>query len=218
MVDRLIDRQALSTPQYIAAFRAIDRAYFLPNDLGARSYADFPLPIGFGQTISQPETVAFMIELLKPGPGQKILDVGAGSGYQTALLSWIVSHNLSGEELSKEKQGKVIGLEIIPELAKLSAKHIEKYKFFSRRIAEIHCLNGAKSYLPEAPFDRIIAAASGENIPTAWQEQLKTGGRLVSPLFESIVLHEKTGTGVFTVKNYEGFIFVPFVSDKNQEL
>lgn len=214
MIGRLVAREVLKTPHYIEAFRAINRARFVPAKLRERAYADYPLPIGFGQTISQPETVAFMIELLQPGPGQKILDVGSGSGYQTALLAWIVSHTPEGLELPAGQAGKVVGVELIPELARLGAKQVERYKFFKNKIVEMHCLNGAKGYPTQAPFDRVIAAAAGEEIPPAWQEQIKVGGRIVAPLGDDIVLQIKTGLTEYETKSYEGFVFVPFVTEE----
>src|SRR5687767_9613389 len=121
LMDELIAEGVLRTPRILEAFRAIDRADFVPDDLKGQADVNAPLPIGEGQTISQPLTVAFMLELLQPQPGNNILDLGSGSGWQTALLAHIVG----GE-------GRVTALEIIPELYEQSRKNIEKYNFLTK--------------------------------------------------------------------------------------
>lgn len=186
----------------VAAFETIDRADFVPVALWGRAYANEPLPIGFGQTISQPWTVAFMLEKLQLVAGQKVLDIGSGSGWQTALLARIVG-----------ERGQVIGLELIPELFRQSVKNIARYNFISRRIVELHCLNGAKGFPSAAPFDRIISAAATERIPVAWLEQLKVGGRLVVPVDSTIIVMEKLAPDHFQTQTFPGFAFVPFVDE-----
>lgn len=188
----------------VAAFETIDRADFVPPSTNSgQAYANEPLLIGFGQTISQPWTVAFMLEKLQLMAGQKVLDIGSGSGWQTALLAQIVGN-----------QGKVIGLELIPELCQQSVKNIVRYNFISHRVVELHCLNGAKGFPTAAPFDRIISAASAEHIPPAWLEQLVVGGRLVAPVDSTIVVMEKLAPGKFDTQTFPGFTFVPFVIDE----
>ena len=193
----------LKTPRVIAALETIDRADFVPAELQLQAYLNKPLPIGFGQTVSQPWTVAFMLEKLQPAAGQKILDIGSGSGWQTALLARIVGN-----------QGKVIGLELIPKLHQQSVRNIARYNFISRRITELHCLNGAKGFPSEAPFDRIISAASIPDIPPAWLEQLAVGGRLVVPVDSTIVVMEKLAPDRFQTQTFPGFAFVPFVLEE----
>ena len=193
----------LRTPAIIAAFETIDRADFVPAALRGQAYVNEPLPIGFGQTISQPWTVAFMLEKLQLAVGQKILDLGSGSGWQTALLARIVGNH-----------GKVIGLELITELYRQGIKNIARYNFISRRIVELHCLNGAKGFPTAPPFDRIISAASAPAIPPAWLEQLKVGGRLVAPVDSTIVVMEKLAPDKFKTQTYPGFAFVPFIPDE----
>ena len=202
LIDKLMASVVLKTPAVIAAFEAIDRADFVPAELRGQVYINEPLPIGFGQTISQPWTVAFMLEKLAPLPGQKVLDIGSGSGWQTALLAQIVGN-----------QGQVIGLELIPELTRQGVKNIARYNFVSRRIVKLHCLNGTKGFPIAAPFDRIISAASAPDIPSAWFDQLKIGGRLVVPVDSTIILVHKIAPDKFDRETFPGFAFVPFISE-----
>ena len=111
LVKELITNGALKTPRIIEAFRAIDRKDFVPEELQDEAYGNYPLQIGYGQTISQPNTVAFMLELLAPELGNKIIDVGSGSGWQTALLAHIVG-----------PKGKIFGIELVPELKKMGER------------------------------------------------------------------------------------------------
>jgi len=208
LIDQLIEQTYLKSPQIIQAFRKIKRADFVPFDLKREQGEDFineynaPLSIGYGQTISQPLTVAFMLELLKPEQGDKILDIGAGSGWQTALLAQIVG-----------SKGRVFAVEIIPELKNFGEENVRKYNFVKKGIVKFICGDGTKGLPQEAPFDKIIAAASAEKIPLAWKKQLKVGGRLVAPVEESICLLIKKEEGEFEERKYPGFVFVPLVSE-----
>lgn len=202
LIKNLVNEGYLKTPLITEAFQSIDRIDFVPENLKNVAYANNPLPIGQGQTISQPLTVAFMLELLEPKKGEKILDIGAGSGWQTALLAHIVS-----------EQGKVITVERISELKKMAEENIAKYNFVEKGIVKIVLGDGSKGYKDEAPYDKIIAAAAAEDIPNAWKEQLKIGGRIVAPVGQSIVVIEKTEQNQFTQKQYFGFSFVPLVTD-----
>lgn len=200
LTDNLVARGYLKTPQIIEAFRKIDRADFTPERLKEDAYIDAPLPIGYGQTISQPSTVAFMLELLRPKTGDKILDIGAGSGWQTVILSYIV-----GEE------GKVFAVERISELAEFGKDNVSKYNFIEKGIAEFICSDGCLGLPQKAPFDKIIAAAAGEEIPQAWKEQLKIGGVLVTPQKSSVFRIVKKGKNKFEEEEYPGFAFVPLI-------
>ncbi|MBU3926090.1 protein-L-isoaspartate O-methyltransferase [Patescibacteria group bacterium] len=206
MIKDLISSGALKTPRIIEAFQRIDRKDFLLEEYKDEAYVNAPLSIGYGQTISQPLTVAFMLELLQPQEGNKILDIGSGSGWQTALLADIVGDSLTCE-------GRVFAIEIIPELANFGRKNVSKYNFIKKGIVKFFNINGANGLLEEAPFDRIIAAATGEEIPRAWKEQLKIGGRLVAPVKDSIQLLVKKEDNVFEEQSYSGFAFVPFVDN-----
>lgn len=200
LIENLIKDGYLKTPGIIEAFRRIDRQNFVPVEMKDMAYLNQPLPIGLGQTISQPLTVAFMLELLQPKSGEKILDVGAGSGWQTALLAYLVGEN-----------GLVVAIERLPELKKMAEENISKYDI-EKGVVKMILGDGAQSYYGEAMFDRIIAAAAAEEIPQAWKKQLKVGGRIVAPVGSSIVVLDKTGPEEFTQKQYFGFSFVPLIT------
>jgi len=149
LVESLIKEGWLKSPKIIDAFKEIKRVDFLPEDLKDSAELNTALPIGFGQTISQPLVVAFMIEQLDPKEGDKVLDIGSGSGWTTALLSHIVG-----------SKGKVIAIELVLELKEFGEKNVSKYNFVDKGIAEFICTDGSKGYRKEAPFDRILASAS----------------------------------------------------------
>lgn len=194
----------MKTPSIIEAFEKVDRKDFVPEELKDKAYLNTPLPIGYGQTISQPLTVAFMLELLQPQAGDKILEIGSGSGWQTALLANIVSGG--------NGRGKIIAVELIPELMAFGRKNAAKYGFIKRGIVEFHSFNATRGMPEQAPFDKIISAASGGEIPPAWKEQLAIGGRLVAPVKGSIILLTKKSETEFKAEEYPGFAFVPLIS------
>ena len=201
LIKELMEEGILKTPSIIDAFEKVDRKDFVPEELKDKAYLNTPLPIGYGQTISQPLTVAFMLELLQPEKGNRVLEIGSGSGWQTALLAHIVS----GE-------GKVFAAELIPELMAFGRKNVAKYGFIKNKTVEFHSLNATKGMPEEAPFDRIISAASGQELPAAWKEQLKIGGRIVAPVKDAIHLLIKKSETEFEEKVYPGFAFVPLIS------
>ena len=201
LIKELMEEGILKTPSIIDAFEKVDRKDFVPEELKDKAYLNTPLPIGYGQTISQPLTVAFMLELFQPEKGNRVLEIGSGSGWQTALLTHIVS----GE-------GKVFAAELIPELMAFGRKNVAKYGFIKNKTEEFHSLNATKGMPEEAPFDRIISAASGQELPAAWKEQLKIGGRIVAPVKDAIHLLIKKSETEFEEKVYPGFAFVPLIS------
>ena len=211
LLDILIRDNWLKTPEIIKAFATIKRSDFLPESLKDLAEINEALPIGFGQTISQPLVVAFMIELLKPEFGNKVLDIGSGSGWTSALLGYLVA----GRDFEADKEnlkGKVIGLEIIPELVDFGRKNVAKYNFIEKGIVEIVCADGSHGYPQEAPFDRILVSASAQEAPQKLKDQLKIGGRLVIPINESIWLFEKKSASNFESQEFPGFVFVPLIS------
>jgi protein-L-isoaspartate(D-aspartate) O-methyltransferase len=202
LIDSLIEENWLKTPRLIEAFKKIKRADFLPEDVKNLAELNEALPIGFGQTISQPLVVAFMLEKLEPKEGDKILDVGSGSGWTTALLAEIVG-----------ERGKIIAIDIVSELVEFGIKNIEKYNFIKKGIVECVCADGSKGYKKAAPFDKILCSAAIQGqIPSAWKEQLKTRGKIVTPIGSSIWLFIKKAEGEFEEIEYPGFVFVPLIT------
>ncbi|MCK5084738.1 MAG: protein-L-isoaspartate(D-aspartate) O-methyltransferase [Candidatus Pacebacteria bacterium] len=200
LTEDLISRGYLKTPRTIDAFYKIDRVDFVPEELKSEAYVNEPLPIGYGQTISQPLTVAFMLELLAPEEGEKILDVGSGSGWQSSMLAYIAGD-----------KGKVFAIERISELSEFGRKNSEKYNFKNLKFI---IGDGSKGYGKEAFYDRIIVAASAfSEIPEELKKQLKIGGRLVIPVENSIWLVVKKAEDEYEEKEFPGFAFVPLISE-----
>ncbi len=197
LIDSMILNGVLHSPQIIAAFEKADRKYFVPEEMSEFTYVDAPLPIGEGQTISQPSTVAFMLELLEPYNGQKILDIGSGSGWTTALLCTIVG-----------EYGSVLGLERISDLVDKGRKNLAQFGFGAH--CRIEQASGVLGRLGEM-FDRILVSASSEEVPTTLFEQLKPGGVLVIPVGNTIYRFVKTEAGQIIKEAYPGFRFVPLI-------
>jgi protein-L-isoaspartate(D-aspartate) O-methyltransferase len=203
LIRDLIYQGYLKTDRIIGAFSKIKRVDFVPVELASAAQANIPLPIGQGQTISQPLTVAFMLEKLQPKLGDKVLDIGAGSGWTTALLAHIVGEN-----------GKVIGVEKVKSLCDFGTNNISRYNFLSGGRAKIVCADGSHGYINEAPYNRILVSAAADEIPKDLKKQLVVGGRLVIPVKNSIWMVEKKTEKNFHEEEYPGFVFVPLVSAK----
>jgi len=202
LVNDLIHDGYLRSDLIIDAFSQMHRIEFVPEDLEANADADIPLPIGHGQTISQPATVALMMELLDPQAGHNILDIGSGSGWTTGLLSYIVG-----------SKGHVTAIERIEDLCAQGKKNVAKFGFIKDEIAEFHCANGNAGYDKNAPYDRILVSAMTKDIPENFKKQLKIGGKMVIPVHNDIWFVEKRGEDDFYKEEYPGFSFVPFVEE-----
>ncbi|MFA5135431.1 MAG: protein-L-isoaspartate O-methyltransferase [Patescibacteria group bacterium] len=201
LIRDLIEEGYLKTPRIIEAFRKVKRKDFLPDHLKEDASLNIPLPLTHGQTISQPLTVAFMLELLQPKAGEKIFDVGSGSGWQTALIAELVG-----------ARGKVIAIERVPDLLTYGKKNVEAYGYNN---VEFVTGDGTKGYTKRAPFDKIIVAAAAEiGVPDIYLKQLKQGGRLVIPVGkyeqDMVVIDKVTGTD-YREERHPGFQFVPLV-------
>lgn len=196
LIAHLKERSVLKSKHIEEALRAVDRAQFVPEELQEEAYGDYPLSIGSGQTISQPYTVVFMLELLQPQKGEKILDIGAGSGWTTTLLAHLVGES-----------GSVIGVERIPELVAYGQENLAKFGFPHARIEKAGKEYGKPS---EAPFDKILVSAAAEEIPEKLVEQLKIGGRMIIPVKQAIYVIDRSDSD-YTEEKHEGFVFVPLI-------
>ena len=199
MVTRQIAARGIVDPALLAAFRAVPREEFVAPEHQARAYQDGPLPIGFKQTISQPNIVALTIDAASIGPGDKVLEVGAGSGYAAAVIGQIA--------------GEVIAIERLPELATLAAGRVQRLGYCNVRIVEG---DGTLGCPEEAPFDAIVAAASGSHVPDRLLDQLRPGGTLVMPIgsqlwAQSLVRIAKHEDGTMTSQALCGVRFVPLI-------
>lgn len=198
LINQLIKDGYLKTDAIIEAFSEINRVEFIPSEFEMQADANVALPIGHGQTISQPLAVAFMLELLDPQKGQKILNIGSGSGWTTALLSYIVG-----------KSGKVHSLVIKEELVEFGRNNTDKYSFVKDGIAQFHQANGTEGFSEEAPFDRILFSVSMDEIPQELKNQLKMGGKLVVDMGDKIYFLEKKSEEEFVEKTFPKFSFTP---------
>ena len=206
LIDGIISMGYLKTPRIIEAFKTINRKDFILPEYESEAYGDYPLPIGREQTISQPLTVAFMLELLQPAPGEKILDVGHGSGWQTALVAQLI-----------KTSGKVVAIERVPELCEFGAANIAKYNFIKKGTVRTICGDATPGIPDEAPFDKIIAAAAAsKKLPKAWREELKVGGIIVAPINGSIWRFTKKSDNEWQEEEFPGFAFVPLIAERTE--
>ncbi|MGZ4959914.1 MAG: protein-L-isoaspartate(D-aspartate) O-methyltransferase [Methylomonas sp.] len=199
LTSSMIGKDALDK-RVMAAMRRVPRQHFVPEELQARAFYNGPLPIGMGQTISQPYIVALMSDLLNPEPDHVLLEIGTGSGYQTAVLASLVKH--------------VYSIEVIEDLSSASAKRLDKlgYHNVSFRVGD-----GYYGWSEHAPFDGIIVTAAAPHIPQPLIDQLRIGARLVIPVgepysYQELKMLEKKPDGKIESRTVLGVSFVPLVS------
>jgi protein-L-isoaspartate(D-aspartate) O-methyltransferase len=198
MVENTIESRGVSNIDVLEAMRAVPRHEFVPPEYISSSYADHPIPIGFGQTISQPYIVAWMTELLELKPGEKVLEIGTGSGYQAAVLA----------ELGYVD---VYSIEIVPQLAISANERLVRLDYDNVQVKQG---DGYYGWMENSPFDAIIVTAAPDHLPAPLVDQLEQGGRLVIPIgpqggWQSLwkfVLEE----GELKAYNLGGVSFVPF--------
>ncbi len=197
MVRTQVERRGISDPATLRAMGAVPRHLFVPASLAGEAYVDGPLPIGYGQTISQPYIVAAMTEALRPEPGMKVLEIGTGSGYQAAVLA--------------ETGARVYTVEIVPELAAAAAARLVRLGYPTILVKEG---DGYFGWPEHAPFDAIVVTAAAPFIPPPLLDQLKPGGRMVIPvgspfLVQTLMLVEKSDEGTRS-RSLMPVRFVPF--------
>jgi protein-L-isoaspartate(D-aspartate) O-methyltransferase len=196
MVERQIRARGVADERVLEAMRRVPRHLFVDDDLVAESYEDHPVPIGKGQTVSQPYIVAFMLEALRLGSGARVLEVGTGRGYQAAVLA----------EMGLE----VFTVEIIPELAE-EASRLLSHLGFDR--IHVECRDGSLGWPEESPYDGIVVAAAPQELPESLLEQLAPGGRLVIPIggdVQELWLYRRTPSG-FQAEELLPVRFVPLI-------
>lgn len=198
LVKNLQYKGVLKTASIIKAFENIDRKDFVLKKYQNEAYEDIPLPIGYGQTISQPYTVAFMLELLNPKTGDKVLDVGSGSGYSSALLAEIVGES-----------GKVEAREIIGDLLKQAKENIKKYPYLNINFSFPQDDTSQEGQI----YDRILVSAAADKIPNYLTKQLKTKGKLVIPINNSIYKITKKEDNSIEKQEFYGFSFVALINN-----
>lgn len=195
LTDRMIAEGFLKTPRIIKAFGEVPREEFVLSRERDYAYADTPQGIGFSQTISAPHMVAIMTELLEPNPRDRVLEVGAGSGYQAAILSRLVR--------------MVYTIELAPELIEFARANLQRTGCKNVKVIRG---DGSRGYPKEAPYDKIIVTCACPEIPKSLIEQLKQGGILIAPVggawMQDLKLYKKTMKGV-EKKSHGGCIFVP---------
>lgn len=197
MVERQIAARGVRDPRVLEAMREVPRHLFVPEDLRFRACEDRALPIADAQTISQPYIVAIMTELLAPEPQHRVLEIGTGSGYQTAILARL--------------SGRVFSIERHPGLANAARRLLTT---LGTTNVEVQVGDGTEGLPAEAPFDRILVTAGAPSIPDALKEQLADGGRLVIPVgpsgFQHLTMVDRAGTG-YGEQQHDACVFVPLI-------
>ena len=197
MVKKQIEKRGIKDPAALSALRKTPRHLFVPNNVLDDAYDDRPLPIGYGQTISQPFIVAYMTEIVKPKPDHRVLEIGTGSGYQAAVLAEIVK--------------EVYTIEIIDSLGSQARNRLSRLNY---KNITVKTGDGYYGWKDKSPFDAIVVTAAAEHIPPPLIEQLKEGGRMIIPvgspfMVQQLMLVEKKG-GKTRTSNLMPVRFVPF--------
>jgi protein-L-isoaspartate(D-aspartate) O-methyltransferase len=197
MVEHQIIARGITNPRILAAIRQIPRHFFIPPPYDRTAYDDNPLPIGNGQTISQPYIVALMTDLLNPAPGDRVLELGTGSGYQTAILATLAKH--------------VVTIERVPAIANLARSNLSRLGITN---IDLIVGDGTTGYPAGAPFNAILITAAAPKVPQTLIDQLAEGGRLVAPVGGRDLqeLIRVTRAGNQTVESLHGGVrFVPLI-------
>ena len=198
MVDEQIVTRDIKSPRVLDAMRKVPRHEFVPESMRGEAYGDTPLPIGYGQTISQPYIVAYMSEALELEPSHRVLEIGTGSGYQAAILG----------ELAKE----VFSIEIVVPLASAARQTLARLGY---KNVHVRAGNGYLGWPEEAPFDRVMVTAAPDEVPQALVDQLKVGGLMAIPVgigVQELRILRRTANGVETLRTLP----VRFVPDDRQ--
>lgn len=188
---RVLENEAIAE-----AFRAVDRADFLADDYKSEAYEDYPIPIGYGASIPQPTTTAFMLELLAVEEGNHVLLVGAGSGWSSALIGSLVGN-----------EGAVVSVEIIPELTARATEAVQGYGNI-----RVYQATGEMGLPEQGPYDRIIVFVDTHTLPNGLLAQLKIGGIAVIPIDGTLYKIQKNGEFDYEDTQYPGFSFQPITS------
>jgi protein-L-isoaspartate(D-aspartate) O-methyltransferase len=204
-VEKLVDTGYLRSREVIRAMKMVPREEFLPESLRKQAYVDTPLSIGYGQTISALHMVAMMADALNLETGQKILEVGCGSGYHAAVIAEVVAPKSEG------RQGHVYSIEIVPELVHFARENLLRAGYEKRVSAILG--DGSLGYVENSPYDKILVAAASPSIPSPLIEQLKEGGILVIPVgrlyfFQELLRVRKEGERIVR-EGLGGVAFVP---------
>lgn len=197
MVKNQIERRGVNDQSVLKAMGTVRRHHFVPVNQMASAYEDHPLPIGYGQTISQPYIVAYMTWVIKPQANFKVLEIGSGSGYQAAVLAEIVK--------------EVYTIEIVPQLADSASQRLKRLGY---KNVQVKKADGYEGWKEHAPYDAIVVTAAAEYIPPPLLEQLKDGGKMVIPIgspfmTQQLMLVEKNGKKR-TTQSLMPVVFVPF--------
>lgn len=205
MVEQQLEARGIRNKAVLEAMRATPRHLYMPPEVRSEAYADRPVPIGYGQTISQPYIVAFMTDALEVERGHRVLEIGTGSGYQAAVLARLA--------------GEVYSVEIVPELARRAAETLSAQGHHNVHVRQG---DGYRGWPEKAPFDRIMLTAAPPEIPQALIDQLKPGGRLVAPVGETgtnqeLILLTKSVSGAVSRRSILPVRFVPMVKPESRQ-